>query len=253
MRLKKQVLAVTVIGLVSFYSCSRHSTIPTQLSYMPAPVFTIPDILLTTSPIEYAYYKAQPAKFHEPNLVICDSFSRLEKSIIEVPDEQLFARRQELILDLVNIDENSFVFPLPGARVLSSFGPRNGRKHTGMDLKINRRDTVVAAFDGIVRMAGWSRGYGNVVVVRHYNGLETVYAHNSKHLVRSGDQVKAGSPLSITGETGRATTDHVHFEIRVNGKPIDPRLVIDFNSQSLFQKRLVFSPDKKGEIRVETV
>lgn len=133
-------------------------------------------------------------------------------------DDQFFVRQPELVLDLADLEEGAFVFPLPGGRVLSPYGRRNGRNHTGIDLKINRRDTVLAAFDGIVRMTGWSRGYGNVVVVRHYNGLETVYAHNSKHLVRSGDHVKAGTPVSITGETGRATTDHVHFEIRVKWK-----------------------------------
>ena len=102
-------------------------------------------------------------------------------------------------------------------------------------------------------MSGWSRGYGNVIVIRHYNGLETVYAHNSKHLVHSGDRVTAGMPISLTGETGRATTDHVHFEIRVNGKPVDPALVINFENQALHHKCLVFSPDEKGKIRVESV
>jgi len=168
-------------------------------------------------------------------------------------DDQFFVRQPELVLDLADLEEGAFVFPLPGGRVLSPYGRRNGRNHTGIDLKINRRDTVLAAFDGIVRMTGGSRGYGNVVVVRHYNGLETVYAHNSKHLVRSGDHVKAGTPVSITGETGRATTDHVHFEIRVNGKTIDPALVIDFNTQTLLHKRLVFTPTPKGKIQVEAV
>lgn len=168
-------------------------------------------------------------------------------------DDQFFVRQPELVLDLADLEEGAFVFPLPGGRVLSPYGRRNGRNHTGMDLKINRRDTVLSAFDGIVRMTGWSRGYGNVVVVRHYNGLETVYAHNSKHLVRSGDHVKAGTPVSITGETGRATTDHVHFEIRVNGKTIDPALVINLNTQTLLHKRLVFTPTPKGKIQVEAV
>ena len=68
-----------------------------------------------------------------------------------------------------------------------------------------------------------------------------------------GDHVKAGTPVSITGETGRATTDHVHFEIRINGKTIDPALVIDFNNQTLLHKRLVFTPTPKGKIQVEAV
>ena len=233
MRLHNRALVAVILSLAGFYSCSRQATIPTQLTYTPVPVFTIPDSLLATSPIEYAFYKAEPVEFFEPKPEVRDSFNRIEKTMVGYADDQFFVRQPEL--------------------VLSPYGRRNGRNHTGMDLKINRRDTVLSAFDGIVRMTGWSRGYGNVVVVRHYNGLETVYAHNSKHLVRSGDHVKAGTPVSITGETGRATTDHVHFEIRINGETIDPALVIDFNNQTLLHKRLVFTPTPKGKIQVEAV
>lgn len=253
MRIEKRALTAICLILTGMFSCSRQTTIPTQLTYTPAPVFEIPDTLFNEARIDFAFYEVRPPQFYEPALEIRDSFTSLERHLVGVSDNELFARRSEIVLDLASISDGAFVFPLPGARLLSPFGRRNGRMHTGMDLKINRRDTVVAAFDGIVRMAGWSRGYGNVIVVRHYNGLETVYAHSTRHLVRSGDHVKAGMPITITGETGRATTDHVHFEIRVNGKPIDPTLVIDFNSQSLLRKCLVFSPDEKGKIRVETV
>lgn len=253
MRLIQRALTAVCLLASGLYSCSRNSTIPTQLTYTPAPVFPISDSLLTQAKIDFAFYKTKPTDFFEPTIEIRDSFTHLEKHFVSAPDEHLFARRQELILDLEELPEGAFVFPLPGARLLSSFGQRNGRMHTGMDLKINRRDTVVASFDGIVRMSGWSRGYGNVVVVRHYNGLETVYAHNSKHLVRSGDKVTAGTPISITGETGRATTDHVHFEIRINGKPIDPTILINFETQTLKHKCLVFSPSGKGKIKIETV
>lgn len=251
--MNRGLLLIVLGGLLGICSCARRATIPTQLSSVPTPVFSVSDSILSVSPIEYAYYKAEPVEFFEPALEVKDSFNRIEKTMVGYADEQFFAYRQELVVDLEAIEEGAFVFPLPGARVLSVYGRRNGRRHTGMDLKINRRDTVLSAFDGIVRMTGWSRGYGNVVVVRHYNGLETVYAHNSKHLVRSGDHVKAGTPLSITGETGRATTDHVHFEIRVNGDPIDPSLVIDFKNQTLLHKRLVFIPTEKGKIQIESV
>ena len=245
----------TIICIIAviFCSCSRRTTIPTQLSYTPPPVFNLPDSLLSDLEIDFAFYQTQPAKFYEPILELRDSFSSVEKHIVGLSHEELFARRQELVLDLKNIPEEAFVFPLPGARLLSPFGRRNGRMHTGMDLKINCQDTVVAAFDGVVRMANWSRGYGNVIVIGHYNGLETVYAHNSKHLVHSGDHITAGTPICLTGETGRATTDHVHFEIRVNGKPIDPTLMIDFENQSLHRKCLVFTPEDQGNIRIEIV
>lgn len=253
MRLKKRALIAVGMTLAGLYSCSRHATIPTQLTYTPAPVFQIPDSLFEASLTDFTFYTAKPAEFYEPTLEIKDSFNLRERSTVGLPDEQLFARRQELVLDLANIADGAFVFPLPGARILSPFGRRGSRSHTGMDLKVNRRDTTYAAFDGIVRMAGWSRGYGNVVVIRHYNGLETVYAHNSKHLVRSGDHVKAGTPLTITGETGRASTDHLHFEIRVNGKAIDPSLLINFDNQALHHKCLVFTTGEKGKIIIEAV
>ena len=185
MRLHNRALVAVILSLAGFYSCSRQATIPTQLTYTPVPVFTIPDSLLATSPIEYAFYKAEPVEFFEPKPEVRDSFNRIEKTMVGYADDQFFVRQPELVLDLADLEEGAFVFPLPGGRVLSPYGRRNGRNHTGIDLKINRRDTVLAAFDGIVRMTGGSRGYGNVVVVRHYNGLETAYAYNSKHQVRT--------------------------------------------------------------------
>ena len=145
----------TIICIIAviFCSCSRRTTIPTQLSYTPPPVFNLPDSLLSDLEIDFAFYQTQPAKFYEPILELRDSFSSVEKHIVGLSHEELFARRQELVLDLKNIPEEAFVFPLPGARLLSPFGRRNGRMHTGMDLKINCQDTVVAAFDGVVRMA----------------------------------------------------------------------------------------------------
>lgn len=253
MRFKQQALTIVCIITTGLFSCSRKNTIPSQVAYTPVPVFTIPDSLFKEARIDFALHEVKPAQFYEPALEIRDSFSYREKHFVGVCEEDLFARRPELVVNLEDIEEGTFNFPLSGARILSHFGRRNGRMHQGIDLKINRRDTVTAAFDGIVRMAGWSRGYGNVVVIRHYNGLETVYAHNTRHLVHSGDHVKAGTPVSITGETGRATTDHLHFEVRINATPIDPRLLIDFESQTLQQKRLVFSLDEQGKIKITTI
>lgn len=253
MRLTRQTLLTICIVTTGFFSCSRKTTPPSLLTYTPAPIFSIPDSIFKEARLEFALHEVKPARFYEPEMEIRDSFSYLEKHMVGVADKELFTRRPELVVDLGNIKEGTFHFPLPGARVLSRFGSRNGRQHCGIDLKINQRDTVRAAFDGIVRMAGWSRGYGNVIVVRHYNGLETVYAHNTRHFVHSGDRIKAGTPISITGETGRATTDHLHFEVRVNGMPMNPQLLIDFESQTLLDQRLVFSLDEKGKIKIETI
>ncbi|MDE7374503.1 MAG: M23 family metallopeptidase [Odoribacter sp.] len=253
MRFKQQVLKTVCIVTIGLCSCSQKITIPSQVAYTPVPVFNIPDSLFKEARIDFALHEVKPAHFYEPTLEIRDSFTYWEKHFVSASDEDLFARRPELVVNLEDIEEGTFNFPLSGARVLSHFGRRNGRMHQGIDLKINRRDTVTAAFDGIVRMAGWSRGYGNVIVIRHYNGVETLFANNTRHLVHSGDKVKAGTPVSITGETGRATTDHLHFEVRINATPIDPRLLINFESQTLQQKRLVFSLDKQGKIKITTI
>lgn len=253
MSITKRALTAICLITVGLYSCSRQTTIPTQLTYTPAPIFQIPDSLFNEARIDFAFYEVKPAQFYEPKLEIRDSFTTREKTQIDANDENLFARHPEIVLDLANIADGSFVFPLSGAKVISPYGRRHSRMHYGMDLKVDRRNTAVAAFDGVVRMAGWVRGYGNVVVVRHYNGLETVYAHNSKNLVRSGDRVSAGTPIVISGQTGRATTDHVHFEIRIDGKTIDPALVINFDNQALHHQCLVFSADEKGKIKVEVV
>ena len=139
MRLHNRVLVAVILSLAGFYSCSRQATIPTQLTYTPVPVFTIPDSLLATSPIEYAFYKAEPVEFFEPKPEVRDSFNRIEKTMVGYADDQFFVRQPELVLDLADLEEGAFVFPLPGGRVLSPYGRRNGRNHTGMDLKINRR------------------------------------------------------------------------------------------------------------------
>lgn len=253
MTFKKLIVIIIFFILAGAISCSQHATIPSQVSYQPSFPLQGIDSLVKVPEVDFAFYHAKPAQFYEPKLEISEHFNMYEQSIVGVPDEALFAKRSELIIEFDQLASKGFYFPLPGARILSPYGKRHGRMHTGFDLKISTHDTVFAAFDGIVRMANLGRGYGNVIVIRHYNGLETVYAHNSKHLVQSGDHVNAGDPISITGDTGRATTDHLHFEVRINGKPFDPDLIINFNTQSLRHKSLVFTPDTEGKIQIEQV
>ena len=124
-------------------------------------------------------------------------------------------------------------FPLPGAKVISDYGYRDGRLHSGIDLKTTNKDKIYAAFDGEVVFAGKMSGYGNLVRIMHSNGLETYYAHNSKNLVKTGQRVRAGKVIAYTGQTGRASTPHLHFETRVNGKAKDPKTYIDFKNQKL--------------------
>ena len=128
-------------------------------------------------------------------------------------------------------EEGSYSFPLPGAKVISRYGGR--RRHGGIDLKTFPNDTIRSVFDGVVRMSKTYGAYGKVVVVRHASGVETVYSHNKKNIVAVGDTVLAGAPLALVGRTGRATTEHLHFELRINGTHINPEYFIDFEKRTL--------------------
>jgi murein DD-endopeptidase MepM/ murein hydrolase activator NlpD len=132
-------------------------------------------------------------------------------------------------LYLADNGDCAFVAPVAGF-VTSNFGPRSKtRYHYGVDLKLNTGDTVVSSFDGMVRFTGYQpSGYGNVVVVRHYNGLETVYGHLSKIGVRPGDMVRAGEYIGLGGSTGRSSGPHLHFEMRYMGVAINPNDIVDF-------------------------
>lgn len=123
-------------------------------------------------------------------------------------------------------------FPLPGAKVISPYGKRGGRMHTGVDLKTKPNDTIYAAFDGEVVFSGQYYAYGNLIRIMHAHALETYYGHNSKNLVEKGQTVKAGQAIAIVGQTGRATTPHLHFETRVNGKHRNPSKYIKLTNQA---------------------
>lgn len=133
------------------------------------------------------------------------------------------------LLFLVDHKDCGFVPPING-RINSHFGPRRGRYHYGIDLQLRTGDSVVSAFDGKVRISVYHPQYGNVIVVRHYNGLETLYAHLSKRKVNCGELIRAGELLGYGGTTGRSTGPHLHFEVRYKGRPIDPNKVINFEA-----------------------
>lgn len=133
------------------------------------------------------------------------------------------------------IDVSRFVMPHAGY-VTSPYGYRRRfrRQHKGIDLKVHIGDTIRAAFDGKVRLTNFQRrGYGYYVIVRHVNGLETVYGHLSKFLVEPDQIVKAGDPIALGGNTGRSTGPHLHFETRYMGYPINPAGIFDFANQTV--------------------
>jgi len=125
-----------------------------------------------------------------------------------------------------------YVHPFEG-RVTSGFGHRRRRMHYGMDIDLETGDRVKVAFEGMVRFAMWNNSYGNLVIVRHANGLETYYAHLSKIDVKPGDYVQAGDFIGEGGNTGHSFGAHLHFEVRYQGFPINPELLIDFEARKL--------------------
>ncbi|HNX43219.1 MAG TPA: peptidoglycan DD-metalloendopeptidase family protein [Bacteroidales bacterium] len=153
-----------------------------------------------------------------------------------------------IYLELEPEESGCFTPPVKG-QLVSPFGYRGRRIHAGVDLMLNYRDTVVAAFPGVVRMARYFSGYGNCVVIRHYNGLETLYGHLSKISVSVNQKVNSGELIGLGGSTGRATCNHLHFETRFMGDAFNPKQLIDFDHHSLIRNDLWITPSVFGRSR----
>ncbi len=158
-----------------------------------------------------------------------------------------FAHNNQFSINFANYTEEEWHYPLPGAKFLSPFG--GARHHAGTDIKTFAGDTIRAAFAGEVIISGVHYGYGHCVVLRHANGLETLYSHNIRNLVKVGQWVHAGQPLALEGRTGRATTDHLHFETRVRGKAFDSSKVFDHASQTLIRQIFVVTKQSNGTLK----
>ena len=159
--------------------------------------------------------------------------SRSDHAMTLDPDEVYdpFTITNTFLLDLEKIEEKAWAYPLPDARVISPYG--GARRHSGVDLKTKPNDEIYAAFDGEVVASGPYYGYGNCIRIRHAYGLETLYSHQSKNMVKKGDKVKAGQVIGLTGRTGRATTEHLHFEVSFGGKRLDPAIIFDHSNHKL--------------------
>ena len=132
----------------------------------------------------------------------------------------------------------SYHYPYIG-RMTSRYGPRRGRAHQGLDLGLKTGDPIYATFDGKVRISKAAGDYGNLVVIRHNNGLETYYAHLSQRDVEVGDWVVAGQQIGLGGSTGRSTGPHLHYEVRYKGQSFDPERIIDFSNGNLRRSELL--------------
>ena len=159
--------------------------------------------------------------------------SRSDHAMTLDPDEVYdpFTITNTFLLDLEKIEEKAWAYPLPDARVISPYG--GARRHSGVDLKTKPNDEIYAAFDGEVVASGPYYGYGNCIRIKHAYGLETLYSHQSKNMVKKGDKVKAGQVIGFTDRTGRATTEHLHFEVSFGGKRLDPAIIFDHSNHKL--------------------
>ena len=173
----------------------------------------------------------------ELNLKELNFYSEVDEKIL-FPSSKLsnVPLTQNLIIE--NGYLSYFSNPFSGV-VTSNYGWREGRVHKGIDIDLNKGDKVKAAFAGKVRLARRQGGYGNVVVIMHPNGLETVYAHLSKIKVKSGDIVTSGQVIGLGGNTGHSSGSHLHFEIRYKGHALNPGALISFKENRLFHHTIV--------------
>jgi murein DD-endopeptidase MepM/ murein hydrolase activator NlpD len=161
-----------------------------------------------------------------------DLYSSWDTTVIHPYSFAESFKQDSAIMRLTEPTDCGFVLPFSG-NVTSEFGWRKRRPHYGTDIDLETGDTVMAAFDGMVRIAKLNRSYGNVVIIRHKNGLETVYAHLSKILVEAGQTIEAGQILGLGGNTGHSFGSHLHFEMRYLGQAIDAEDFIDFATGTL--------------------
>lgn len=170
--------------------------------------------------------------------------------IYPVWNNETVSYKDAIVPESYTFDLTGFCMPTSHTRITDVFGyrPRRRRSHYGLDIKVYVGDTIRAAFDGKVRVVKnqGRRGYGKYVVIRHDNGLETVYGHLSKQLVEVDQLVKAGEPIALGGNTGRSTGSHLHFETRFLGIPLNPALMFDFEKQDIVADTYTFHKDKKA-------
>lgn len=159
-----------------------------------------------------------------------------------------YNKNDDYVLNLSTLKKGEWAFPLPGCHIISPYGGRRG--HSGVDIKTKANDNIYAAFDGVVTMSAPHYGYGNCIVIKHAEGLETLYSHQSKNLVKVGQKVKAGDLIGLTGRTGRATTPHLHLEVKWKGRRFNPVIMFNCTNHSLQNVTMTFS--KSGKVTATT-
>ncbi len=190
-------------------------------------IYVRPDMDFTQNEI----IQSEEEENEEENIEIVELYGDFNTSEVhQYKYKEIFQTRDSLI---IHLNQENFVLPFNG-KINSPYGWRRYRPHYGTDIDLEKGDSVKAAFDGVVRYAQKKvRGYGQVIVIRHFNGLETVYGHLSKILVNINDTIKAGDVIGLGGSTGRSTGSHLHLEIRCLGVPINSEDIIDYEKACL--------------------
>lgn len=195
--------------------------------------------------LEHDFYVSLTNYYDDSPIPSNSTYGKWDTKNILPYDEAITKNDTSLVLTLVDtLNFCNFVAPIQNPVVTSNFGWRNNRNHNGIDLDLQVWDPVVASFDGMVRIALHHPNYGRVVVIRHYNGLETLYAHLHRLKVKPGDIVEAGQVIGLGGSSGRSSGSHLHFEVRFKGKPLNPKHLISFKNNALISDSLELTKRK---------
>lgn len=208
----------------------RTLTVSALLTLSVAPV-AAQDLLARQAPVDRRARKVDTLALR--NIIHRENLESPAADLYEDWDN-VYAHKRTEMPDSFTIDLRNFCMPTPSRVVTSNFGARWGRQHKGLDIKVYTGDTIRAAFSGKVRIVRYeARGYGKYIVIRHPNGLETIYGHLSKQLVSENQEVRSGDVIGLGGNTGRSTGSHLHFETRLCGMALNPALLFDFRNQDV--------------------
>ena len=218
-----------ILKTIAFLAIATMSSLPTMGQ----------DLLARQAPIDRKMKAVDSVALHR--LIDIESFDSPSADLYEDWDNMHAHSHVTELPDSFRISLKNFCMPTTSRVLTSNFGPRWHRQHKGLDIKVYIGDTIRAAFDGKVRVVRYEgRGYGKYVVIRHDNGLETYYAHMSKQLVTEDQEVRAGDPIGLGGNTGRSTGSHLHFETRLCGVALNPALMFDFRNQDVVDDYYTF-------------
>ena len=218
-----------ILKTIAFLTLATLSTLPVAGQ----------DLLARQAPIDKKMKAVDSVALHR--LIDIESYETPSADLYDDWDNLHAHSHVTQMPDTFRISLKDFCMPTTSRVLTSNFGSRWGRQHKGLDIKVYTGDTIRAAFSGKVRVVRYEgRGYGKYVVIRHPNGLETYYAHMSKQLVAEDQDVRAGDPIGLGGNTGRSTGSHLHFETRLCGVALNPALMFDFRNQDVVDDYFTF-------------